>query len=175
MNGKHLGMAFVFAAGLATSLSAAQGTTQKAPPLKPSQTKGSTKNPATITGCLERNATTVDRSTVEPPGDPGLPAYKLTHVDANVLKDVLDASKASGTTGEQQTATSIWVRAEGKTDLAAHVGHKVELIGKVVTETKNDEPPATSASSAAAAKRGVADHLPTFQVNNVKMIASSCQ
>jgi hypothetical protein len=117
---------------------------------------------------------TDDRSTVAPPGDPGLPVYKLTHVDAAELKTVLDAApRPPG--AAQPSATEINLEAQGKLDLAAHVGHKVELSGQVAPEKKSDEPPVTTSTSNANARAGHGAVTPMFQVTNVKMISSSCQ
>ena len=103
-----------------------------------------------------------------------MPVYKLTHIDAAELKAVLDAApRPAG--AAQPSATEINLQAEAKTDLAAHLGHKVELSGQVAPEKKSDEPPVTTSSTAAQAKAGHGAVAPTFQVTNIKMISSSCQ
>jgi hypothetical protein len=178
MHRTHYGFAFVLAASLGTAAIAAQ-TTQ---PLVQSKTaqkemKASEKDHGTITGCIERRPAAVvtdDRSSVAPPGDPGLPVYRLTHVEASELKAVLDAApRPPG--AAQPSATEINLQAEGKTDLAAHLGHKVELSGQVAPEKKSDEPPVTTSSTPTQAKAGHGAVSPTFQVTSVKMISSSCQ
>lgn len=140
--------------------------------LAANQTKPPVNRTMKLTGCIERGQTASGSSTVVPPGTPAPPPmYKLTHVDANSLKNAM-TSEDTVTAAGVASATEIALRSDSTLKIADHVDHKVELTGKVVTDKQGSKASGRSAADASAAGMSV---VPVFQVTNLKMVASSCQ
>jgi hypothetical protein len=107
----------------------------------------------TITGCLERSKESV--------------ATNDRFVLNNIVPDAPTTVGTAGTSGSEKAlkATSYRLDAEDS-KLSPHLGHKIEITG-----TLEDRPMSATGTPGAS---GSAPEAPTFKVDAVKMIASSC-
>ena len=112
--------------------------------------------PVTVTGCVEPGT----ENTINAQNGPG---YKLTHV---MMAE-----------GDRSSAAKMGYTLEGSdTDLKAHVGHTVEVIGSVVPKDSSTVTGTTPVPVGTTGDTKTVDNgSPRLKVTAVKMIASDCE
>ncbi len=135
----------------------------------------------TVTGCIER----ASQSAVGTSGTMGTGAkagsrseargFLLTNVTAGTSGT---AETPTATPSPASTATSYRLDASDS-ELSPHVGHKVEITGRVASSetaatTPSREPGAPNTEAAPSATSSSQASAPKLKVQSVKMIAESC-
>ncbi len=118
----------------------------------------------TVTGCIaevQRDGSLAAKAT-GPQATPETAAMEANNPNPTDRYQLLDATP--GASGAQQAKTTYALRGHEK-ELAAHVGHRVEIAGALLPS-----PAAKLASKAAA----TADAVRTVQVTTVKMVGTDC-
>lgn len=115
----------------------------------------------TVTGCVQRAQPAPTGTT----GAPEMTAPVTKFVLTNASVKPSGTAGTSGTTAPPATAIASEYRLDTQeSTLSSHVGHKVEITGTVEPPSRGEQKPTASAANA-----------PTLKVDDVKMIASSCQ
>jgi hypothetical protein len=169
----------IVATALAGALSAtgfAQTTPQTATPASPGQSGQSQSGTAdrsadrnaqtTLTGCLEKNKSGGFWLTKAMPASGSASA-------------AVGTSGTAGAAGTSASAKGMVYNLEeidgqvGNLDLDKHVGHKIEVTGRVDDTKSSDQPKSPSSAAAAAGDQEI--DAQDFHIASVKMIAASCQ
>ena len=138
----------------------------------------------TVTGCIERSS----QSAVGTSGSTsttGSTTSSSTTMSKSKSTGFLLTNVTAGTSGDTAAApstasTAMSYRLDGnETELAPHVGHKVEITGRVASSeaaatTPSREPGAPNPSAAPSATASAQASAPKLKVESVKMIAESC-
>jgi hypothetical protein len=175
----------IVAAALAGALSAtgfAQTTPQTATPASPGQSGQSQSGTAdrnadrnaqtTLTGCLEKNKSGGFWLTKAMPASGSASAAVGTSGTAREAGTASAAGTSASAKGMVYNLEEIDGQV-GNLDLDKHVGHKIEVTGRV-DDTKSSDQPKSPASAAAADGDREID-AQDFHIASVKMIAASCQ
>jgi hypothetical protein len=132
-------------------------------PAPQTPSKSAAAKTITVSGC-------VGKAEAAPTGTAGAPGAAASAKDTTkfVLSKAEIAPSATGTAGATAPAATA-IASEYRLDgddakLSPHVGHKVEITGTVDDAKGMTQPPAASAANA-----------PKLKVDNVKMVAPSCQ
>ncbi|MGE3509741.1 MAG: hypothetical protein AB7N65_12750 [Vicinamibacterales bacterium] len=163
----------------------AQTTPQTANPASPGQsgqTQTGTADGAnadrnaqtTVTGCLEKNKSGGFWLTK------AMPAAESTSGAAGTSGTAGAAGTAAtaGTAGNAVSPKGMVYNLEeidgrvGNLDLDKHVGHKIEVTGRV-DDTKSSDKPKSATSAAGAGDQEI--DAQDFHISSVKMVAASCQ
>jgi hypothetical protein len=97
-----------------------------------------------------------------------------------LLTNVTAGTSGDTTAAPSTASTAMSYRLDGSdTELAPHVGHKVEITGRVASSeaaatTPSREPGAPNPSAAPSATASAQASAPKLKVESVKMIAESC-
>ena len=155
--------------------------TPGAAPTQPAPSAAAKADSVTLEGCIQRSASNPSAT----PGATGTAGSTTGQfVLANAMKPMGAAagSTASGSVGTAgrttaDSATAVMAstyRLDGDSSkLTPHVGHKVEVTGSVQMISSIGAPSATAGGTPSASASSVAS-APTFKVDTVKMVASSC-
>jgi hypothetical protein len=128
------------------------------------QTPAAPTPSVTVTGCIaevQRDGSLGAKAT-GPQATPDTAAIEANNPNPTDRYQLLDATP--GASGVQQAKTTYALRGHEK-ELAAHVGHRVEIAGALLPS------PAAKLPSKAAA---TADAVRTVQVTTVKMVGTDC-
>lgn len=178
MQAKSMIVATVLAGALSAT-SFAQTTPQTANPASPGQSGQSQTGTAdganadrnaqtTVTGCLEKNKS----------GGYWLTKAMPASDSAGGAVGTSGTAGAAGAAGAAASSKGMVYNLEemdgqvGNMDLDKHVGHKIEVTGRV-DDTKSSDEPKSSSSAAAAGDQEI--DAQDFHISSVKMIAMSCQ
>jgi hypothetical protein len=152
-----------------------QGQGQQQPPTQ--QQRADTQS-VTISGCLERD--TAAAATTGQAGQKAQQAFKLT--DVTVLSGAANI-------GDKAKEKEFRLQASTGVDLAPHVGHEVEVVGRVTGNPATPMPPASGTTGSGSAgsgssqqqqqqqqqRAGQKDEKPLLMVSAVKMTATTCR
>jgi hypothetical protein len=160
--------------GLAVSAGAQTPSTPQTPspspatPSSPSQPPASPTSPypssqsadrgakeSKITGCIAAGASAS--------------SFELT----NVKKGMADSAASAAAAPADAASKNVKLTAASGVDLAAHVGHTVEVTGSWA-KSEGPSSAAPSASSPSASAPGASGMAKEFTVKNVKMVSSTC-
>jgi len=122
--------------------------------------QSTTAKTITVSGCVQRapEATTGTSGATTPSTSGAATKFVLT----NAMLSTSGTAGTSGTAAPSTTTASEYRLDTEEAKLTPHVGHKVEVTGKVDPASSSEAKPA-SASSA-----------PTLKVDSVKMVSSTC-
>jgi hypothetical protein len=150
-----------------------QGQGQQQPPTQ--QQRADTQS-VTISGCLERD--TAAAVTTGQAGQKAQQAFKLT--DVTILSGAANI-------GDKAKEKEFRLQASTGVDLAPHVGHEVEVVGRVTGNPATPMPPASGTTGSGSAgsgssqqqqqqqRAGQKDDKPLVMVSSVKMTATTCR
>lgn len=159
---KRIFLTSAFAVLIGASL-AAQATQSTTPSAAAPPAVSAVADSVVVQGCIQPSVNAVSAT----PDAVGTSGRSVSTATAFILTD---AMKPTGTTGSSATPSAAveptFQLSVEDSKLIPHVGHMVEITGKLVS------PDPSSANNAASAKGAPA--APTLKVENVKMIKESC-
>lgn len=171
---RQFGIATATAAFFAASLVAAAAQTPPPTTTQSPQSRTPSTDSVTVTGCLQpsSSASSATSSTATSSMTPSF-----------VLANATMGSKGTGTTGTTGTTSTTATSPESSakanatyallgsdSDLKKHVGHKVEVTGKIDSSSA-DRPSATTGTATATSHDA---NAPKIQVSSIRMIAPDC-
>jgi|SRR5262245_2395384 len=170
---RQIGIATATAAFLAASLAAAAQTPPPTTPQTP-PSRTSSADTVTVTGCVQPSSTASSSTSSTATSSTASSSMSASYILANATMGPSSPGTTTGTTG---TTSSTASSSAGKTynlmgsdsDLKKHVGHKVEVTGKL--ESSSSESPTATTG---AASRDPNANAPKLQVSSVKMISADC-
>jgi hypothetical protein len=120
----------------------------------------------TVTGCIENGT--------ESPSTPAGTSGSATPAGSATSSSSANQFVLSSITGAPASITGIdRLSLSGKdSDLKKHVGHKVEITGKL--ENPSSSRPSSSTAGTPSSTAGTSGSTETLKVSSVKMIAESC-
>jgi hypothetical protein len=165
-----------------TALTFALGVGMKAQSASSSPTSQSSRENVTVTGCLQGDPASVAASATAPGAAAATASSKFVLANAKIGAVASGASAAgtSGSTTASAGSGSSYALEGDATELQKHVGHEIEVTGRIEspsasapsgTGTTGSAPPAPAIGSSPASKAG---SMQKVQVQSVKMISVSC-
>jgi hypothetical protein len=159
--------------GLAVSAGAQTPSTPQTPSPSPSTPSSPSQPPASPTSPYP-SSQSADRGAKESKitgcvaAGTSASSFELT----NVKKGMSDAPSAAAAPSADTASKNVKLTAASGVDLAAHVGHTVEVTGSWAKSGDSPSSAAPSASSPSASPSGSGGK--EFTVKNVKMVSSTC-
>jgi hypothetical protein len=159
--------------GLAVSAGAQTPTTPQTPSPSPATPASPTQPPASPTSPYP--SASADRAGKESKitgciaAGTSANSFELT----NVKKGMADSAAAAAAAPADAASKNVKLTAAAGVDLAAHVGHTVEVTGSWAKHGDSSSA-APSASSPSASAPGASGMAKEFTVKNVKMVSSTC-